>query len=155
MITKPEEKHLPWWKRSTAPWWLFLLLFLYFFYVVVTETFVSFERLENFKSELRNANKPIYYFETSKVTEEPGANSESKLLSSDLLECLFTADETVVPKRPPSNDDASFLSFELAGNVIKLEIRQHKSVFWYTAWIKQEYGYKGYGFKAHGKCVMP
>ncbi len=132
-----------------------MLLFFYFIYVVVSDTYESFERLENFKSGLSQTNKPIYYFETSKVTEEPIANSETKLLSSDLLECLLTADETIVPKRPPPNDNASFLSFELAGNSIKLEIRQHNSVFWYTAWVKQAYGYKGYGFKAYGKCVIP
>ena len=152
IITKPEEKHLPWWKRTTAPWWLIPLFLCYVIYNVVTVKQASQERFEKFKSELVEAQKPIEYYVVSKVTEEPSGKSKKLEITSDALRCLLNATE--LSKKAPSNDYASFLSFELSGNRIHLEVRQYNEKLWYMPWVKQDVGYKGYGFSASGKCEV-
>jgi hypothetical protein len=152
IITKPEEKHLPWWKRSNAPWWLIPLFACYVIYNVVTVNQASKESFEKFVSELSEAETPIKYYALSKVTEDATQHSKQFEMKKDVLECLLNAIES--SKRPPSNDYASFLNFELAGNKIQLEVRQYNEVFWYMPWVKQEIGYKGYGFTASGKCKV-
>ncbi len=143
---------MPWWKRSTAPWWLIPLFFCYVIYNVITVNQASQESFEKFKSELTEVQKPIEYYVVSKITEEPTPTSEKLEITGEALRCLLNASDS--SKRPPSNEYATFLSFELAGNKVHLEVRQYNQIFWYMPWVKQDVGYKGYGFTASGKCKV-
>ncbi|KPV95812.1 hypothetical protein AN214_02199 [Pseudoalteromonas sp. P1-9] len=141
-------------KKQGAPWWVVVLFFIFGVYTFVTDSKRSFKKLDEFKSALTSQDTPIKYYSITKITADRQLNPNWKVFTKKEINCLLSGVESWFSGRLPSRENSNYqvLHIETDEKSFRMTMRFFKGKIYYDAWLKQDIGYKSYGFSAVGEC---
>lgn len=137
------------------PIWVPALFLVIIIYQAVTSITNETGNLESFKNEVTQAQQ-IKFEKYKKLeatdTDEPISEGT---LSQGFVSCILVGEKSW--NRWPSVEGGAkevFLKLWLESEIVILEIRESDGKTYFSPWIKEEFGFRAYGFRAVSSCEL-